>query len=1113
MIVFIACNSRKETPLFELMVDTGIDFENKVIDGKIENGFTFRNFYNGGGVAVGDINNDGFADVCFTSNMGSNKIYLNKTNWTFEDITPKSGFSQDSMWSTGIVMADLNSDGWLDIYISNSGHMKDGNRRNKLYINNHNLTFTESAKAYGLDISAYTTQVSFFDYDIDGDLDCFMINNSPIPINTLNNANRRDLPEAQWQVAGFLKGGGDHLFRNDNGYFTDITKQAGIHGSLISFGLGVTVGDMNSDGYPDIYVANDSYERDYLYINQRNGTYADEFEKCMKQNSFSSMGADLADINNDGYQDIFTTDMLPGDDYRLKTLGSFDNIDLYRSKVKSGFYHQYMKNCLQLNNGDGTFSEISNFSGVSATDWSWGALMFDADNDGLNDIYVCNGVNRDVTNLDFMDFFANDIMQKMVLTGKKEGVDNVLKEIPRNPMVNKAFRNTGNLMFTDSGESWGFTQPSYSNGAAYGDLDNDGDLDMIVNNINQPAFIYRNNARELNKNNHITVSLKGSGKNSFAIGSLVSVYVEGQVMVRELMPSRGFQSSVDYRLVFGLGNRSRIDSITVTWPDLRYSAYYLPQINKMHVWQQSEGKTRMVKANGIVRSLLMDSLENSFDKHQEDDYVDFYYERNLPEMLSREGPGAASGDVNGDGLTDIFIGGASGRAGQLYFQTNDGRFTKKTQQAFEQFADFEDVAVSFFDCDQDKDLDLVVCPGGNNVSPTSRELQLRLYKNDSKGNFEIDPGAFLLNGVNISVAQPSDFDGDGDLDLFIGGRSVPRDYGLNPSSYLFVNDGNGHFSDIAKTKNTDIANIGMVTGAAWADVTGDNRKELIIVGDWMYPRIFTYDRTHFKEVKTNLSNMYGWWQTVTIADVNGDGRQDLLLGNIGENFYLRPDQRNPVKIWINDFDGNGIIDKVLTRTVGGKDKPVFLKRELEDQIPKLKKLSLKHHNFAGKSIQDLFEPDILSKCLVKQFNYPSSCIAINNGNGHFTVEKMPPALQLSSLNAIHAIDINQDGFTDLVTGGNSQGYPPQFGRLDADFGNVLINDGKGKFNTIKSIQSGLKVSGEIHDIIQFQHLRNTFLLFIRNDEYPALYRFKNQVINKQIVSHNISLANKKGLRK
>ncbi|PWT70218.1 MAG: RNA-binding protein, partial [Bacteroidetes bacterium] len=662
----ISCHREEQKKLFELVENSGIQFNNRVIDDKLENSFLFRNFYNGGGVAIGDINNDGLPDVFLTSNMENNKLYLNKGNFKFEDISEKAGLKQEGMWSTGVVFVDINHDGWLDIYVCNSGHMGTGHRKNQLYINNHDLTFTESAAQYGLDISAYTTQVSFFDYDNDGDLDCFMINNSPIPVNTLNNSNRRDLPDAEWPVSDFLKGGGDHLFRNDNGHFKEVTKEAGIHGSLISFGLGVSVTDINGDGYPDVFVSNDSYERDYLYINQKNGTFKDELENMIGHTSFSSMGADIADINNDGYPEIFTTDMLPQDDYRLKTLGAFDNIDLYNAKLKAGFYHQYMKNCLQLNNKNGKFLEIGNYSGVSATDWSWGALIFDMDNDGFNDIFVCNGVNKDVTNLDFMDFFANDIIQKMVLTGKKEEIHEILKKIPINPLPHNAFRNLGNLKFDDIGKSWGFVQSSFANGAAYADLDNDGDLDLIINNENGPAFVYKNNSRELNKNNYVGIFLKGNRENTFAIGSKIKVFAGNQIFFRELVPSRGFQSCVDYNTEIGLGKMSAIDSIVIDWPDLTSSTLIKPKINQTHVIEEEkQTRSKIDPETRDPNNNILTLVKADFDKHTEDENIDFYYELNLPKMLSREGPKAAVGDINGDGLPDIYIGGTVGRPGQV----------------------------------------------------------------------------------------------------------------------------------------------------------------------------------------------------------------------------------------------------------------------------------------------------------------------------------------------------------------------------------------------------------------------------------------------------------------
>jgi hypothetical protein len=1086
---FLSCQP-KQTTLFTLEENTGIDFNNKVTDGQLENGFTYRNYYNGGGVAVGDLNNDGLPDVFFTSNMGENKLYLNKGDFKFKDITATSGIKQDSMWSTGVVMVDINHDGWLDIYVCNAGHMKDRNRRNKLYINNHDLTFTEEGAKYGLDISAYTTQVAFFDYDHDGDLDCFMIDNSPMPINDLGYVNRRDLPDKDWPIADFLKGGGDHLYRNDNGHFTEVTKEAGIHGGLISFGLGISIGDINNDGWPDIYVSNDSYERDYCYINQKDGTFKDEFENCFSHTSLSSMGSDMADINNDGYPEIFTTDMLPGDDYRLKTLGFFENIDLLRKKVKQDFYYQYMKNCLQLNNKNGTFSDVANLCGVQATDWSWGALMFDADNDGLNDIYVCNGVNRDVTDLDFTDFFANEEVQKLVLSNNQKNVDEVLKHLPQHALINKAFRNKGNLMFEDVGKSWGFTQTSFSNGAAYADLDNDGDLDLIINNENGPAFVYKNNARQLNKNHYVAVKLKGEKENTFAIGSVMKLYAGNQIFSREVMPSRGFQSSVDYKQIIGLGNLTKIDSMIVVWPNLSYSKFDRPSVDTTYLIQQPDSSNSYSEPTPSA-TVLMDSVKSNFEKHAEDDYVDFYYERNVPEMLSREGPKAATGDVNGDGLTDVYIGGTQGHPGQLYLQTKDGNFVKKDEPAFNQFTDFEDDAVLFFDADGDGDLDLFVGPGGNNNPPFSRQTQIRFFRNDGKGNFTLDASAFPNNNADIGVAVAYDFDHDGDLDLFVGGRNEPRNYGVSPRSYIFQNDGKGHFTDVTKTIAQGIENIGMVTSAVWADVTGNSDKELIICGEWMIPRIFQYANNQFKEVKTNLSDMFGWWRSVNVADVNGDGKQDLILGNIGENFYLNPNKQNPVKLWLNDFNQNGNTDKILTRAVDGRDVPVFLKHDLQDEVPFIKKQNLQHADYAKKSIQDLFPADLLNRSLIKQFNYTNSCVAINNGNGNFTVQKLPVMAQISSINAINCIDMNNDGKIDLVIGGNEDNFFPQFGRLDASFGNVLINDGKGNFTCMDCIKSGLSVRGQVKDIKEIDADKNRYLLFLRNNDFPVLYKIRN----------------------
>lgn len=1087
--LLLSCKQKQAPPtLFELLEHTGIDFTNKVEDSPDFNIFTYRNFYNGGGVAIGDINNDGLSDVFLTANSGNNKLYLNKGNWQFEDISEKAGFANKKKWSTGVVMADVNHDGWLDIYVCNAGYQKGVNQQDELFINNHQLGFTDSAAAYGLTENDYTTHASFFDYDLDGDLDLYLLNNSFIPVNTLNYANNRDLRAKDWPVADFLKGGGDRLLRNDNGKFTDVSIQAGIYGSLIGFGLGVTVGDVNNDHYPDIYISNDFFERDYLYINQQNGTFKEELEKWTQHISLSSMGADMADINNDGYPDIFTTDMLPDDEYRLKTTASFETIDVNRLTIKKGFYHQYMQNALQVNNRNGRFLETAHYSGVAASDWSWGALIFDADNDGLSDIYVCNGIYRDVTDQDFIDFFANEVVRKMALTGKKEQVDEIISKMPSRPIVNKAFRNLGQLQFADAGASWGITQPSFSNGAAYGDLDNDGDLDMVVNNVNEKAFVYRNNSRETAGNHYIGVALNGKGANTFAIGSTIKVYQGDQVMTREIIPGRGFQSSVDYKAIIGLGNKL-VDSMIIIWPDRSYTRYDHPAGDSVYTIQQPDaGKIAPELSPAPVQPLL-EMVSNTFDKHREDDYVDFYYERNIPMMLSREGPKAACGDVNGDGLTDVYICGAAGTAGQLYLQTSNG-FVKKPEKTFEQFNNFEDVAALFFDADKDGDLDLFAGSGGNNHPAGSREMQNRLYFNDGKGNFTINTTALPANEDNTAVVLANDFDGDGDMDLFVGSRSIPGNYGTSPVSYLLINEGNGKFNDIAKSKNPEIAKIGLVTGAALANVTGDQQPELIIAGEWMTPRIFTWKDDHFTEVKTSLDQLYGCWQSIAATDIDNDGDQDIVLGNMGENFYLRPTQDAPQKIWINDYDGNGITDKIMTRTVNGRDVTVFMKRDLTDQLPSVKKLTLKHEDFAQKTIQDLFAADLLEKSLVKTINYAASCIAVNEGNGKFTIKKLPLATQLSCINSILCTDVNKDGLTDLVMGGNCFGFLPQFARMDASFGHVLLNKEKGDFADLSGKQSGLELTGVIRDIKEIPAKDGRYLLILQNDETPMLFRVK-----------------------
>lgn len=1092
-ITFFSCDKTEPTAknqLFQLLSpeESGFNFFNKVENGTEMNIFKYRNFYNGGGVAIGDINNDGLPDIYMTANMGPNKLFLNKGNMKFEDVSASAGVEGSKPWSTGVLMVDINQDGFLDIYVSNAGNLEGNNHDNDLYINNGDLTFTQKAEEYNLSKTGFSTHATFFDYDKDGDLDAYILNNSNIPVSTLDYASYRDVRAQDWDVPEAFKGVGDLLLRNDNGVFKDVSDEAGIYGSLIGFGLGVYVTDINKDLYPDIYVTNDFYERDYLYINNQDGTFSEDIKNWTSHLCLSAMGVDMADINNDGLNDIFITDMLPESNQRTKSMMEFDSYNVFKLKQRKDFYQQYIQNTLQLNNGNGTFSEIAYFSGVAKTDWSWAGLFFDMDNDGYKDIYVTNGINHDLTNIDFVDFFADEIIQKMVLTGKKEEVTEIINKMPVVPIPNYAFRNNQDLTFDNIASEWGLEIPSFSNGCAYGDLDNDGDLDLVVSNVNMESFLFENKANEISENNFLKVSLQGPKGNRNGIGASINIYFGDQVIFQEMMPSRGFQSSMEFDITVGLGQTQKIDSLRIIWPDDETQLLKNVGVNQKITLNHKEATNKWIlKKNSHKNELLSEVTNDKLTRHEENLFNDFDHEGMVSIQLSQEGPALAVADVDGDNNEDIFVGGAKGQPGTLYRHLSNGKLVKVSQKVFKDDEGYEDTAASFFDIDNDGDMDLMVGSGGN--EKTDQEYYYpRLYINNGKGEFSISDQNIPFAKTNISVIEPMDFDSDGDMDVFIGSRSVPGIYGINPDQILLINDGKGVFSDGTERYAYDLRDAGMVTDAKWVDVDGDEVKDLVTVSDWGSPMVFRNNKGRLSKISTSLDSLSGWWNTIQVEDLDKDGDMDFIIGNKGKNIPYSATAENPMRIWINDFDKNGTIEQITTVYENGGDYPIHMRREITMQMSSLKKENLKATDYSKRTIQELFSKEVMDNTISKHVNITETVMAVNEGKGLFKIKRLPPRTQLSCVCGIVCRDVNKDGNIDIIAGGNNFEFKPQFSRLDASFGDLLLGDGELGFEWQGYDKSGFVVKDEIKHLLPFKDKDGKeFIIVAINDNKPRVF--------------------------
>lgn len=1112
IVILSSCGSKSDLQ-FVLMKasETGLVFKNEIVETEENNIMTYQYMYNGAGVAAGDVNNDGLPDVYLGGNSVANKLFLNKGDWKFEDITAKASIiDRSNDWKTGVTMADVNGDGWLDIYVCYSGNtagegfgkpvlVNNPKRDNQLFINNGCKpgglpTFTEKAKAYGLDApGTFSTQAYFFDYDRDGDLDMFLVNHANTFYSSLFNTTKlRSLRHPFF---------GNKLYRNENNRFFDVSEQAGIHGSGLNYGLSAGISDVNNDGWPDIYVTNDYDEQDFLYLNSQNGSFKEVAHQSFGHQSKYSMGSDIADINNDGLQDIFVVDMLPEDNHRQKLLKGPDQYDKYTLAADSGYHHQNMRNTLQVNAGFSEdsipqFRELGQMAGVSNTDWSWAPLFADFDNDGFKDVLVTNGYLHDYTNQDFLKYAQDKVSQSMTTAGSvNKNWLALIHQMPSTKLANYILKNRDGLHFENKTTDWGLTQKAISNGAAYADFDNDGDLDIVVNNLNDEIAVYQNKQGDA-KNKFIKIKLAGNAPNTAGIGAKVQLTAGNKKIFQEAYYARGYESSVEPVLTLGVGTIDTITEIKIEWTDGKESVLKAVPVNQTITVRQQDAVPVIKSVPVLQAGMFTDVLSASgIDfRHVENGFVDFKVQRLIPYQASRLGARLAVGDVNGDGNDDIYFGGAIGQSGSLYLGNDNGSFSKAAAQPWQADAVCEDMGAVFFDADNDGDLDLYVVSGGNEFGTSDPLYRDRLYVNKGRGVFAKNETAIPLSETTSgSCVVAADYDKDGDLDLFVGGRVAAQMYPLTPKSFLFRNDSKGTeitFTDVTTTLNKELQLAGMVTGACWNDINKDGWPDLVVVGEWMPVRLFQNEGGRsFREITASagLSGSEGWWSTVFAADVDSDGDTDFLLGNAGHNLQYRASKEHPLEFIVQDINSDGVPDPIMCYGIQGKSYPAPSLDELVEQVPSLRKKFYKYENYADATMEDLMDKDLLEQALRLTIHTLQSSWLENKGNATFSLKPLPADVQASMINGFVMDDFDGDQQKEILCAGNFTPYKVEWGRSDAFFGALLkFHDGAA---AVYKPNIPLWLKGDIRDMkVAETKSGERRVVVARNNDLPGVFQ-------------------------